>query len=61
MYICICNVAMVTISLYILIKICSTMRGRIKGTDTSINSILRTFGIYRTGGEFIEPEAYVYD
>ena len=36
---------------------CSTMRGRIKGTDSSINSILRTVGIYRTGGEFIEPEA----
>ena len=35
----------------------STMCGRIKGTDSSINSILRTVGIYRTGGEFIEPEA----
>ena len=36
---------------------CSTMHGRIKGTDSSINSILRTVGIYRTGREFIEPEA----
>ena len=33
------------------------MRGHIKGTDSSINSILQTVGIYRTGGEFIEPEA----
>ena len=32
---------------------CSTMRGRIKGTDSSITD----GGIYRTGGEFIEPEA----
>ena len=38
-------------------SICSTMRGRIKGTDSSINSILRTVGIYRAGGEFIELEA----
>ena len=36
---------------------CSTMRGRIKGPDSSIYSILRTVGIYRTSGEFIEPEA----
>ena len=35
-----------------------TMHGRVKGTDSSINSIVRTVGIlYRTGGEFIEPEA----
>ena len=33
------------------------MRGRIKGPDSSIYSILRTVGIYRTSGEFIEPEA----
>ena len=32
---------------------CSTMLGRIKGTGSSINSILQS----RTGGEFIELEA----
>ena len=32
------------------IYICSTMRGRIKGTDSSINSILRT-----VGNIYIEP------
>ena len=36
---------------------CSTMCGCIKGIDSSRNSIVRKVGIYRTGGEFIEPEA----
>ena len=36
--------------------ICSTMRGRIKGTDSSINSILQSVGIHRTGREFIDLE-----
>ena len=36
---------------------CSTMGGRIKGTDSAIYSILRMVGIYRTGEEFIELEA----
>ena len=36
--------------------VCSTMHGRNKGTDSSINSILGMDGIYRTGREFIEPE-----
>ena len=40
-----------------IIHVCSTMRGRIKGTDSSINSILQKVGIYRTGREFMEPEA----
>ena len=40
--------------------ICSTMHGRIEGSNISINSILRTVGIYKMGGEFIEPEAYTY-
>ena len=32
---------------------CSTMRGGIKSTDSSLNSVLRTVGNYRTGGIYV--------
>ena len=46
-----------SVALHMEIHDCSTMSGRIKGTDSSINSVLRTVGIYRTGRGFIEPES----